>query len=409
MTRRQLLSTSLLPLAAFRAAAQNAPPMRIKKVETIHWPGGGSSAPFLPHWIWLRLTTEDGLTAVGETYPYGEPEAAVMHTVIARMLKNRDARDIDRIWADLYHDFDYRVAGGAEMRALSALDLALWDLLGKSLNTPVYRLLGGRSNGRIRVYNTQRTGYKNDFMNKPVEIMRDLIANYGVRGIKVWPFDGAGRRNKGQFVTQGDLDEGLAPVRKLRDEFGSSIEIAIEFHSYWSVTAGARIARALEPYNPLWLEDMMMPGNFGQYRQLAETTSIPLMAGERMAGRMPFLQMLESRAIKFVMFDVCWCGGVSEARKIAQMAEAYQLPVAPHTAGGPLLFYATTHLTTALTNVWIQESCQRFYEHDWPMILENPIQPQDGSVAAPELPGFGLRIKDEVWKHPAASVRTTEL
>ena len=152
----------------------------------------------------------------------------------------------------------------------------------------------------------------------------------------------------------------------------------------------------------MWLEDMLMPGNFQQYRQLAEATSLALTIGERVAGRMAFQQLMESRAAKYIMFDVCWCGGLSEARKIATMAETYQLPIAPHTAGGPLLFYASTHLSTAATNVWIQESCQRFYESDWPKMLENPIVPQDGCIRNPELPGFGMQIKPEVWEHPAA-------
>jgi L-alanine-DL-glutamate epimerase-like enolase superfamily enzyme len=156
-------------------------------------------------------------------------------------------------------------------------------------------------------------------------------------------------------------------------------------------------------------EDMLLVGNFAQYRQLAESTSLPLIAGERVAGRYQFGQMLESRAFKYIMFDVCWCGGLSEARKIAAMAEAAQLPVAPHTAGGPLLFYASTHLTTALTNVWIQESCQRFYESDWPKMLDNPLVPSEGGIVAPSAPGFGMEIKPEIWQHPAAVVQTTTL
>jgi galactonate dehydratase len=103
-----------------------------------------------------------------------------------------------------------------------------------------------------------------------------------------------------------------------------------------------------------------------------------------------------------VMFDVTWCGGLTEARKIAALADAQELPIAPHTAGGPLLFYASTHLTTASPNVWNQESCQRYYEHDWPLMLENPIVPKDGAVQVPEESGLGMRIKPEAWNHPAS-------
>jgi L-alanine-DL-glutamate epimerase-like enolase superfamily enzyme len=324
------------------------------------------------------------------------------------MLLGKDPRDIERLWHDIYHAIDFQIAGGTEIRCLSAIDLALWDLLGNSLNAPVWRLIGGRANPRVRLYNTCFP-HKYDFLKEPDRIMQELIDGYSIRAIKIWPFDGAARQTKGQFITKEQIDAALAPVRILRDKFGESIEILVEFHSFWSVTAAARIARALEPYKPMWLEDMLMPGNFRQYRELAESTSLPLTIGERMAGKLQFEQLLESKAAKYVMFDVCWCGGLTEARKITAMADACQLPFAPHTAGGPLLFYASTHLSTAMPNLWIQESCQRFYENDWPLMLENPLKPAQGSIAAPDLPGFGMRIKDETWNHPAAVRRVSAL
>jgi galactonate dehydratase len=192
------------------------------------------------------------------------------------------------------------------------------------------------------------------------------------------------------------------PVKRLRDRLGFDIEIAIEFHAQWNVPSAVRIAHALEPYRPMWLEDMLMPGNFGQYHEVAASTSLPLIAGERMAGKMQFEQLFASRTVKYAMFDVTWCGGMSEAHKIAAMADAFQLPIAPHTAGGPLLFYASTHLTTSSPNVWIQESCQRFYERDWPAMLESSIAPRDGSIEIGDEPGFGMTIKREAWEHPAA-------
>ncbi len=409
MHRRTFLFRSLAPaLGAFRLqAAQAAPSMRVTRVDTIYWKSR-DEAPWWPHWVWVRVETDSGQFGIGETYPRNAVEAAMVHTAAAPMLLGRDPRDIDRIWADFYRAFDYQITGGTEMRVLSAIDLALWDLLGRSLGVPVYRLIGGKSNPQVRLYNTCFP-HKYDFNKEPEKIMRELIDRYNIKAIKVWPFDRAAARNRHQFVTQADLEEALFPVRKLRDTFGSQIEILLEFHSNWNLTAAIRIAKALEPYQPMWLEDMLLPGNFQQCRQLAEATSLPLTISERMAGRMQFLQLLEARAAKFVMLDVCWCGGLSEARKIATMAESYQLPIAPHTAAGPLLFYASTHLSTASTNVWIQESCQRFYESDWPKMLENPLMPSEGGVRAPEGPGFGMEIKPEVWKHPAAVRQTSTL
>jgi L-alanine-DL-glutamate epimerase-like enolase superfamily enzyme len=400
--RRRFLFASLSTVLPLFSAAR---PMKITGIDTIYWKTR-NDAPFWPHWTWVRIRTDAGISGIGETYPRNEVEASVVHSAAARMLLGRDPRDIERIWAELYRTFDYQITGGAEMRVLSAIDLALWDLLGHALDAPVFSLTGGRANPRVRVYNTCFP-HRHDFHTDPDKIMQEVIDGYGVRAIKIWPFDRAAQRNRHQYVTEADIEQALAPVRKLRDRFGSAIEILIEFHSNWNLTSAVRIARALEPYKPMWLEDMLLPGNFRQYRELATSTPLPLTIGERMAGRLQFQQLMESRAARYVMFDVCWCGGLSEARRIAALADAYQLPVAPHTAGGPLLFYASTHFSTAATNVWIQESCQRFYESDWPKMLENPLMPKDGTIEAPDLPGFGMRIKPEVWEHPAAVKRST--
>ncbi len=407
LDRRSFLGRLLaLPLTgAYLSAARAAVPSKITRVETVYWKSR-EDGPFWPHWTWVRIGTDAGQSGIGETYPRNSVEAAAIHALAGSLL-GRDPRDIERIWADLYRAIDYQVAGGAEIRALSAIDLALWDLLGKQLNTPVYRLIGGKANPQIRLYNTCFP-YKYDFNREPEKIMRELIDTRGIRAIKIWPFDAAAAKSRNQFIAPQDLDDALKPVKKLRDSFGGEIEIAIEFHGQWNLASAVRIAHALEPYRPMWLEDMLMPGYYSQYRELAAATGLPLIAGERMAGKLQFAQLLESRTVKYVMFDVTWCGGLTEAHKIAAMADAYQLPIAPHTAGGPLLFYASTHLSAASPNVWIQESCQRFYERDWPAMLENPIAPEKGFISVPEEPGFGLRIKPEVWNHPAAVRQVSE-
>jgi L-alanine-DL-glutamate epimerase-like enolase superfamily enzyme len=213
-------------------------------------PGYGvlsEDAPFWPHWTWLKIDTDSGVSGIGETYPRNPNEAAAIHG-IADQLIGSDPRDIERIWADLYRSFDYQVTGGAEMRALSAIDLALWDLLGKSLDAPVYRLIGGKTNPRVRLYNTCFP-YKYDFNREPEKIMRELIDTRGIRAIKVWPFDGAAQRNGHQYITQPDIDQAIQPVTKLRDAFGNDIEIAMEFHSNWEalIFFSTKCRRAVAP------------------------------------------------------------------------------------------------------------------------------------------------------------------
>jgi L-alanine-DL-glutamate epimerase-like enolase superfamily enzyme len=373
MDRRSALTTLLSPALAGlgRRVAADAPPMRITRIDTVYWKSR-DDAPFWPHWTWIRLHTDTGLIGLGETYPRNATEAALVHTDVSRRLLGRDPRDVERIWSELFRAFDYQISGGTEMRVLSAVDLALWDLLGQALDAPVYRLIGGRSNPRVPVYNTCFP-LRHDFNVEPEKIMA------------------------------------LVPIRRLRDAFGDEIEIMLEFHSNWTLPAALRIAKAVEPYRPMWLEDVLLTGSLTDYRELARATSTPILLSERMAGPFEFEALLESGVARYVSFDVTWCGGLSLARKVAGAAEAHQLLVVPHTAGGPLLFYASTHLTTALTNVAIQESCQRFVEHDWPLMLENPIVPESGTVAAPDLPGFGMRVKPEIWEHPKAVVQTSQL
>jgi len=223
MKRREFLPLLGAPaLEPFRLkAAAAAPAMKITRIETVYWKSR-DAAPFWPHWVWVRIDTDSGHSGIGETYPRNEVEASLVHSAVARSLLGRDPRDIDRIWADLYRVFDYQVTGGAEMRILSAIDLALWDLLGKSLNAPVYRLLGGKSNPRVRIYNTCFP-HRHDFNKEPEKIMREIMDGYGIKAIKIWPFDGAARRNRHQYVSHADIEAALFPVRKLRDTFGDDI------------------------------------------------------------------------------------------------------------------------------------------------------------------------------------------
>jgi galactonate dehydratase len=409
MDRRSALVTLLSPALAtlWKRAAAEAPEMRVTRIDTVYWPSR-DDAPFWPHWTWVRVHTDTGLVGLGETYPRNPTEAALVHTDVARRLLGKDPRDIERTWADLFRAYDYQISGGTEMRVLSAVDLALWDLLGQALGVPVYRLLGGRSNPRVPVYNTCFP-LRYDFNTEPEKIMGEVMDRYGIRGIKIWPFDGAAHRSQNQHITHDEVEKALVPFRRLRDTFGDDIEIMLELHSNWTLPSALRIARAVEPYRPMWLEDVLLTGSLEDYRELAAATPVPILLSERMAGPFEFEALLESGVARYVSFDVTWCGGVSLARKVSNSAAAHQLLVVPHTAGGPLLFYASTHLTTALTNVAIQESCQRFYEHDWPVMLENPIVPVDGTVAAPDLPGFGMRVKPEIWEHPRAVVQTSRL
>ena len=168
--------------------------------------------------------------------------------------------------------------------------------------------------------------------------------------MKIWPFDGVARETGGQFITAAQMRQGIEPLRLIREEFGDSMDVAMEFHGYWNLPCAIQIAQALEPYAPMWLEEMLPQDNLAAYAELARATRLPLCLSERLMTRWGFRELIENRAARIIMPDICWCGGISEAKKIASMAETHYLPVAPHNCGGPVLHVASAHLAANLTN-----------------------------------------------------------
>ena len=179
--------------------------------------------------------------------------------------------------------------------------------------------------------------------------------------MKIWPFDPMAKESRGQYITPDQLRRGMEPLRLIREEFGDSMDVAVEFHGYWNLPCAIRIAQALEPYAPMWLEEMLPQDNLAAYRELAGATRLPLCLSERLMTRFGFRELIENRAARIIMPDICWCGGISEAKKIATMAETYYLPVAPHNCGGPVLHVASLHLAANVTNLYILESVRLHY------------------------------------------------
>ena len=363
--------------------------MKITAIETIRLSRGITVHAGQIGWLWVRIHTDEGLTGLGETYPHPDSEKAVILTRLAPVLIGRNPLEIDRLWADMFLAVSYSGWGGAEIRAISAVDIALWDLMGKALNAPVYQLLGGASRSSIRTYNTCYDHL--DFLTEPVRLAGELLAS-GIRAMKIWPFDPIARETRGQYITADQMRRGLEPLRLIRQEFGDSIEVAMEFHGYWNLPSAIRIARELEPYRPMWLEEMLPQDNLAAYRELADATSLPLCISERLQTRWGFRELLENRAARMIMPDICWCGGLSEARKIAAMAETSYLPVAPHNCGGPVLHFASMHLAANLTNLYIVESVRRHYNDEYTGLMTNRLVPENGEFGLPPGPGLGVEL-----------------
>jgi len=397
--------------------------VRITRIETIRLAEH-------PRTLWVQIHTSDGLVGLGETYYVPSAVAGVIHDVAAPVLLGEDPLEIERHWHDLFHITNYYGYAGAEMRAISALDIALWDIAGQAAGQPIYNLLGGRVRDRIKTYNTCATyGAIDDytaFLKRAGELAEDLLGE-GISTMKIWPFDqfassprlaAPDTRNSlhvprdyytvGQHLTPDQLRRGLEPVKKIRDAVGDRIEIAIELHSRWNLPSAIQIARALEPYDVFWFEDALTPDPVDDLARLVQETRVPICASERLFTRYAFRQVLERRAAHIIMPDIIWTGGISEGKKIAAMAEAYHLPIAPHDCTGPVNVFACLHLCASCPNAMIMESVRAFYRGYYAEIVEPNLEVRDGHISFPTAPGLGTRLRPEVLARSDARVQTSE-
>ena len=355
----------------------------------------------------LRVHTDEGVVGLGETFPQAGMEGAALHGPIADHVLGADPRDVQGLRDDLRTYFNYYGHAGAEMRALSALDVACWDLKGRVAGEPIYQLLGGKAREEIPTYNTSYD-QEYDFRTEPVALAESLL-DQGVTSMKIWPFDEFAAKTRGQRISDADLEAGLEPIRRIREAVGDEMDVAVEFHGRWALTPAKKLVRAVEPYDPLWVEDVIRKGDIDAYRRLAEATDAPLCVSERLIGRYEFRQAIRTGAIDIAMPDLCWTGGISEARAVADMAESAHLPVAPHNSGGPVLHFADAHLSATIPNLYVMETIRDRYDGWHRNLVTEPLSVEDGSLPVPEGPGLGTTFDESLLDHPGTEVRRTEL
>lgn len=378
--------------------------MRITKIETV-------IAPEHPHMMWVRVHTDAGITGLGETTPRTTSARRIIHDVLAGMLIGKNPLDIEGLWHDMFQALSYHGYAGSEMRAVSGIDIALWDIMGKAANLPIFRLLGGRSREAIPIYNTCVShGVYNDremFMEKPGELARSLL-NAGIKAMKIWPFDELSIKTRGQSISFEDLERGVGIFKEIRDAVGHEIEIALEGHACWNLPSAIKIAKALEPFKPMWLEDMIPADNIAALAQLRQSTSIPICVSERLFTRYQFVPVLEQRAADIIMPDICWVGGISEIRKISALAAAYQLPIAPHNCGGPIQTMAYAHVCAHVPNLMILETVRGFYESYYDSIVTAVPRIENGFLSVEEGSGLGTELRADFLGRKDLSVEMTE-
>ena len=395
--------------------------MKVSAIETIR-------IGEFPNLLWVQVHTDQGLVGLGETFFGVDSAEAHIHAVIAPYLVGQDPRLIERHAAKMIGYVGFS-GTGAEQRGRSAVDMALWDLWGQATDQPLHQLLGGAVRDDIRVYNTcagnryaqnrpvhdsANFGLENGaqasqfedldaFLNRADELAQSLL-EMGISGMKIWPFDFAAEASGGAYISAAELDRALEPFRKIRRAVGDRMDVMAELHSLWNLPAAKQVVAALEEFRPLWIEDPVFMDQPESLGAVQASTRVPIATGETLGGRGQFKELLERRGCGVVIMDLSWCGGPSEARKIAAMAEAWHLPVAFHDCTGPVALAACTHLALHTPNCFIQELVRAFY-FGWYGDLVTALPPVTaGRIAAPDGPGLGLALNPDRLR--ASDVRT---
>lgn len=403
---------------------------RITAIETV-LPSG-----IMPNLILVRIHTDDGLIGCGETYYTPHAIEALIHDWFAERLLGADALAVESHWRFLYERCTAFGRPGAEMRALSAVDVALWDILGQACDQPIYRILGGPVRDRIPIYNTcggptygARAGLENEHPGWPGygdegesgplqdnwssihaagDLAEELLAE-GIPGMKLWPFDRYAHRNGGLYLSHAEIEEGMKPLRDIRDRVGMKIEIMIEGHAFFQMPAALRLAEALREIRPLWLEDVLRVDNAEALADFREKSGLPIAASEMLLGRNEYLALLQSKAADYIMIDPTWAGGISETRRIAQLAETFNIPSTMHDCTGPMTLFAGMHVAASTGGVVFQETVRAHIRSFYEKLIDQQPVIDRGSAILPEGPGLGTRFHDELFQPGKSGYRKSGL
>lgn len=413
-------------------------PLKITSVQTVT----NADSPEL---IWVQITTDEGLTGLGETCFGVSAVDEFVHTEAASYLIGRDPLQIEAHWEAVRARGRSFMARNAEIRGLSAIDVALWDIFGQATDMPIHAAMGGRFRDSIRVYNTcanynyavrrprtredstrafgaRRAPYTgkpvkgdpdgpyNDldaFLTRADELAESLLSE-GITAMKIWPFDQFYEEAGGNWLSNASLRKATEPFRKIRKAVGNKIEIAAELHALWNLPTAIRIAQSLEEFEVMWIEDPIPMNNMAALADFRRKARQPVTASETVAMRESFREMFEAGATDICMFDIAWCGGLTEARKIAAMAAAYKLPVAPHDCTGPVTLMAGIHLAVHAPNARIQEIVRAFNTGWYPGIVDAMPVIENGFARAPVRAGLGMALRKDFLRAKDTVIRSSK-
>lgn len=397
--------------------------MRIIELETIR-------PRIQPNLCLVRLHTDIGICGLGEAFYGAAAVEAYLHDDVAPVLLGMVDPAPETLSRRLAPYVGYQ-AGGAEQRGNGAIDMALWDLLGQQTGLPIVRLLGGEPRSGIRIYNTcagpdyvsstirqnsanwglpaepapQRYEDLQGFLTRPGALAREL-ADEGITGMKIWPFDRAAERTGGMDLSASELAVGVGIVEEIRAEVGWDMDVMIELHGLWDRRSATRIADALTELRPYWIEDPLRPDAVDALAGLRSDIEVPVAAGETCLGRRGVLPLLQRGAVDIVTVDVGWTGGLTEAKKISDMADTFTVAVAPHDCTGPVSLAVAAHLVSAQPNGLIQETTRAWLRTWYQDIAEGLPDVSDGFLRLSDAPGHGVRLRAGVGDiHPTRSSR----
>ena len=359
--------------------------------------------------VHVRIYTNEGLIGQGEVADAADGAVSLVAR-FRRLLVGEDPLNIDYLFERMCrHGMSYGAQGGQYVAAMSAIEIALWDLAGKALGLPIYQLLGGKMRDRIRLYCDTGGGNRNNVLD--AERFR-RIQELGFTAVKT---DIGSDKDPDQWdavnrtATNAVIDGWVEQVAFVRESFDKRVQLAVDMHCRGDLGTGKRIARELERFKLLWLEEPVPPDNVDAMRDIRESSSTPICCGENLFLRQGFRDVLEKRAADIIMPDVQKCGGLLESRKIADMAHTYYVPMAPHCMSSPIGTMASCHVCAAIPNFLVLEWHWMRVRDQWRNFVKEGDIVQNGFITLMDRPGIGVEMDDEaVRKYQVPGTRWFE-
>ena len=347
-----------------------------------------------PRWMFLKIETDEGITGWGE--PVLEGRARTVETAVREFgetLIGRDPRRINDLWQTMYRSHFYR-GGAILMSAIAGIDQALWDIKGKALGVPVHELLGGRVRDRMKVYSWVGGDRPGDVIENMQRLMEGGFDTFKLNGCEEMAMLDSNRA----------VDAAVAVVAEVRAAFGNTVDFGLDFHGRVAMPMAKVLLKELAPLRPLFVEEPVLAEQAECYARLAAFTSIPLAAGERMYSRFEFKRVLEGGGIAILQPDLSHAGGITECHKIAAMAEAYDVALAPHCPLGPVALAACLQVDLVAYNAMLQEQSMGIHYNRGAELLDYVINKDDfrveaGYIHALTKPGLGVEVDEERVLH----------